>query len=247
MQIAKLTDVGKRRQNNQDQADIFKNRSNQTLALLCDGMGGENAGDVASEMALYQVGVAWEKTEAMTSDNIAKWFNETVEAADRRVYNVSMQYDDLSRMGTTIVGMALLDDQGVIAHVGDSRCYRLRHHEFEQLTKDHTYVQGLLDEGVLTPEQAETHNERHKLSQAIGVDEYLDVAIDQTVLEAGDRYLLCSDGLTDMLTDAQIQDILVVATSVDEAAKQLIQQANDAGGRDNVTVVVIKIEGSVSE
>ncbi|MCI5775202.1 MAG: Stp1/IreP family PP2C-type Ser/Thr phosphatase [Aerococcus sp.] len=247
MQIAKRTDVGKWRESNQDQADVFTNRSDQVLALLCDGMGGHNAGDVASEMALYQVGVAWQKTDKMTTESVRKWFESTIEAANHRVYDVSTQYQDLAGMGTTIVALALLGDCGIIAHVGDSRLYRLRDGQFEQLMKDHTYVQALVDQGVMTPEEANHSLQKHQITQAIGVDDKVSVALSETELQPQDKYLLCSDGLTDMLADARIQAILEQESTVDSLATELIQQANDAGGQDNITVVVVAMEGSDSE
>lgn len=242
MEIAQLTDVGERRHSNQDQAGVFYNRDHDPILILCDGMGGHNAGDVASEMALYQVGVAWEQTTRMSLTAVETWLDETIHAANQRVLEQSKKYQDLAGMGTTLVCFVPQGEQGIVAHVGDSRLYQCHEDEMIQLTKDHSYVQELVDSEMITAEQARNHPQKNIVTQSIGVTEDVEVSFQTVTITAGDRYILCSDGLTDMLADDEILGVLENTSNLQEAVQELVDRANQAGGFDNITVLLMRAE-----
>ncbi|MDO4679832.1 MAG: Stp1/IreP family PP2C-type Ser/Thr phosphatase [Aerococcus sp.] len=247
MEIAQLTDVGERRHSNQDQAGVFYNQDDEPILLLCDGMGGHNAGDVASEMALYQVGVAWEKTTHRPLADVKSWLNTTIKATNQRVLEQSMKYQDLSGMGTTLVCFVPQGKTGMVAHVGDSRLYQCHEDEMIQLTKDHSYVQELVDSDMITQEQARNHPQKNIVTQSIGVTEEVNVSFSTVDITPGDLYILCSDGLSDMLEDDEILGVLENTADLNMAVQELVDRANQAGGFDNITVLLMRAEGGETE
>lgn len=241
MEIASKTDVGVERKQNQDQVGVFYNQDQAVILLLCDGMGGHNAGDVASEMAIYHVGNAWESTENMTDANIiSDWLIDQIKAANAHIFEKANQYLDLSGMGTTIVAAVPLEDlaQVVLAHVGDSRIYIHQVDELKQITKDHSFVQELLDMDMITKEEAQVHPQKNIVTRAVGIAADVDVDIDVVDFLVDETLLLCSDGLTDMVEETEALAILSDELTIEAKADQLIAIANDHGGRDNVSVVV---------
>lgn len=242
MEIASKTDVGVERKQNQDQVGIFYNQDQAAILLLCDGMGGHNAGDVASEMAIYHVGNAWESTENMTDANIiSEWLTDQIQAANDHIFEKANQYHDLSGMGTTIVAAVPLEDlaQVVLAHVGDSRIYIHQADALKQITKDHSFVQELLDMDMITKEEAQVHPQKNIVTRAVGIATDVDVDINVVDFLEDETLLLCSDGLTDMVEETEALAILTdESLSIEEKADQLIAVANDRGGRDNVSVVI---------
>ena len=242
MEIASKTDVGVERKQNQDQVGVFYNQDQAAILLLCDGMGGHNAGDVASEMAIYHVGNAWESTENMTDANIiSEWLTDQIKAANAHIFEKANQYHDLSGMGTTIVAAVPLEDlaQVVLAHVGDSRIYIHQADALKQITKDHSFVQELLDMDMITKEEAQVHPQKNIVTRAVGIAADVDVDINVVDFLVDETLLLCSDGLTDMVEETEALAILSdERLTIEEKADQLIALANDRGGRDNVSVVV---------
>lgn len=242
MEIASKTDVGVERKQNQDQVGVFYNQDQAAILLLCDGMGGHNAGDVASEMAIYHVGNAWESTENMTDANIiSDWLTDQIKEANAHIFEKANQYHDLSGMGTTIVAAVPLEDlaQVVLAHVGDSRIYIHQADALKQITKDHSFVQELLDMDMITKEEAQVHPQKNIVTRAIGIAADVDVDINVVDFLVDDTLLLCSDGLTDMVEETEALAILTdESLSIEAKADQLVDVANDHGGRDNVSVVV---------
>ena len=242
MKVSQLTDIGLKRKANQDQIGTFSNRSQQTLLLLCDGMGGHNAGDVASEMAIFDVGKAWEKTEKMVPVQAEEWLKIAIESANNRIVEVSKEYIDLEGMGTTIVAIAVLGQKALVAHVGDSRAYQVDDGKLIPITKDHSFVQELLDRHIITAEEAQNHPQKNIVTQSVGVNDAIKIDTHWVSLQEGERLLLCSDGLTDMLTDEEITPLLNQETDLNQAAEALIQAANQAGGKDNISVILAEIE-----
>ncbi len=242
MEIASKTDVGVERKQNQDQVGVFYNQDQAAILLLCDGMGGHNAGDVASEMAIYHVGNAWESTENMTDPNIiSEWLTDQIQTANAHIFEKANQYHDLSGMGTTIVAAVPLEDsaQVVLAHVGDSRIYIHQVDELKQITKDHSFVQELLDMDMITKEEAQVHPQKNIVTRAVGIAANVDVDIDVVDFLVDDTLLLCSDGLTDMVEETEALAILTdESLSIEAKADQLVDVANDHGGRDNISVVI---------
>jgi protein phosphatase len=229
------SDIGRVRSNNQDH---YLARDDLQLWVVADGMGGHRGGEVASQIACDTVGRAY---AAHTVDGLV----DAVESANAAVFQAGSGDPDLTGMGTTIVALAMVNDEGevvlAIANVGDSRAYRLSGGELEQLTNDHSLVADLVREGSLSPEEAAVHPQRNILTRVLGV--YDDVPVDVlTVLpRQGDRYVLCSDGLFNEVPEPAMATVLRRMSDPDEAAHELVRLANEGGGRDNVTVVVVDV------
>lgn len=234
------THPGRVRDNNEDSV-VFDDAT--YLGVLADGMGGYNAGEVASGMA-----TAFIKTE------LAKWLSEAgeqasirevrqaleicVDNANRSIFIASRSNPQYSGMGTTLVVGVFQGDLLILGHIGDSRCYRLRGNELLQLTKDHSLLQEQIDAGLLTPRQAAFSPLRNLVTRAVGVESDVLLEINEHRVEAGDIYLMCSDGLSDMMEDAAISSILQNGSALTQMANELVSQANKNGGRDNITVLL---------
>ena len=233
------TDVGRHREGNED--NMF---SGTTVFAVADGMGGHVAGEVASETALRPIA----KLDGQTFDearDATEALRQAIEAANRNVVGQAQADPQLAGMGTTLTAVMVRDGQLHIAHVGDSRAYLLRDGEtINQLTTDHTLVEQLVQDGRLSRDEVATHPQRSVITRAIGVDAEVEVdTLAPLVLQPGDQVLLCSDGLSGPVSDPQISDLLRDEPDGNAAVEQLIQAANDAGGPDNITVVLLRVEG----
>ena len=238
MEISILTDVGQRRTNNQDYANQYKNKAGKSMIFLADGMGGHRAGNIASEMAVTDLGAAWVATEINTINEVREWFAENLEKENQQIHRIG-QDEEHKGMGTTLEALAIIDDQVLFAHVGDSRIGLVRNGEYHQLTNDHSLVNALLKAGQITEEEAAHHPQRNIITQSIGQKDELQPDFGMLTVEAGDFIVINSDGLTNMISGDEIRDILVSDLSVEEKAKTLVRFANNAGGLDNITVVLI--------
>ena len=238
MEISILTDVGQRRTNNQDYANQYKNKAGKSMVLLADGMGGHRAGNIASEMAVTDLGAAWVATEISTINEVREWFAEYLEKENQQIHRIG-QDEEHKGMGTTLEAVAIIDDQVLFAHVGDSRIGLVRNGEYHQLTSDHSLVNALLKAGQITEEEAAHHPQRNIITQSIGQKDELQPDFGMLTVEAGDFIVINSDGLTNMISGDEIRDIVVSDLSVEEQAKTLVRFANNAGGLDNITVVLI--------
>lgn len=238
MEISILTDVGQRRTNNQDYANQYKNKAGKSMIFLADGMGGHRAGNIASEMAVTDLGAAWVATEICTINEVREWFAENLEKENQQIHRIG-QDEEYKGMGTTLEALAIIDDQVLFAHVGDSRIGLVRNGEYHQLTNDHSLVNALLKAGQITEEEAAHHPQRNIITQSIGQKDELQPDFGMLTVEAGDFIVINSDGLTNMISGDEIRDILVSDLSVEEKAKTLVRFANNAGGLDNITVVLI--------
>lgn len=232
------TDVGRHREGNED--SMF---SGQTVFAVADGMGGHQAGEVASATALQPIAELDGATFADERE-ATDALRAAIEAANSNVVSQAKADPSLSGMGTTLTAVMIRDDQLHLAHVGDSRAYLLRDGEqINQLTTDHTLVEQLVQDGRLSRDEISTHPQRSVITRAIGVDTTVDVdTFAPLVLKPGDQILLCSDGLTGPVTDEELTQLLVSEPDGDEVVRQLIQAANDAGGPDNITVVLLRVE-----
>ena len=238
MEISILTDVGQRRTNNQDYANQYKNKAGKSMIFLADGMGGHRAGNIASEMAVTDLGAAWVATEISTINEVREWFAENLEKENQQNHRIGKDEENKG-MGTTLEALAIIDDQVLFAHVGDSRIGLVRNGEYHQLTNDHSLVNALLKAGQITEEEAAHHPQRNIITQSIGQKDELQPDFGMLTVEAGDFIVINSDGLTNMISGDEIRDILVSDLSVEEKAKTLVRFANNAGGLDNITVVLI--------
>ena len=228
-----LTDVGRQRSANEDA--LFEARGNPLFAVA-DGMGGARAGEVAAKAAVEEI-AALEPDAGVGERDLA----EMVARANRRIHDLSRGDESLAGMGTTMTTLAVGEGEIAIAHVGDSRAYRLRGDEFERLTHDHSLVDEMVRAGKLTPEEAEVHPQRSIITRALGPEPDVEVERMTYPARSGDVYLICSDGLTTMVPEDAIASIVRGRSSLKGAAKELVQAANQAGGRDNITVVLFKL------
>ena len=241
MEISLLTDVGQKRTNNQDYVNLFVNRAGRTLIILADGMGGHRAGNIASEMAVTDLGVAWVDTQIDTVNEVREWFAEHLEIENQKIYQMGRD-DAYKGMGTTLEALAIIDNQAIYAHIGDSRIGLIRGEEYHQLTNDHSLVNELLKAGQLTPEEAEAHPQKNIITQSIGQKDEIQPDLGIVSLEPGDYIVINSDGLTNMISGSEIYDIVTSDISLDDKAATLVRFANNAGGLDNITVALIAIE-----
>lgn len=249
LQIVRLTDIGLLRDHNED---VVASDAEIGLVVLADGMGGYKAGEVASEIAVLTI-VA-ELKEAMLGlepgqvDPVTEMQAEglmvmdAVQKANASIYQVSQNEPQCAGMGTTLVMALFTNDRALVGHIGDSRMYRLRDEELMQLTEDHSLLQEQLNSGLITPEQARTSANKNLVTRALGVDPEVELELHEHEVEVGDIYLLCSDGLTDLVEDETIHATLKkFSTNLELAATHLIELANDHGGKDNISVILIRV------
>jgi protein phosphatase len=232
---AVASDVGQRRDANED--SVF---TSSRLLAVADGMGGHVAGEVASSAAIAAV-TDLDQRLADGDVDLAEALSETVTDAVRRLTALADEDPALQGMGTTMTAMLWSGTRFVVAHVGDSRAYRLREGELEQITRDHTVVQELVDQGRITPEAAMTHPSRSVLTRALQSGGHADPDIFAVEAQAGDRYLICSDGLTDVVPPEVLGETLSAATDPEAAVQKLVELANAGGGPDNITCVVADV------
>ena len=228
-----LTDVGRQRSANEDA--LFEG-TGRSLFAVADGMGGARAGEVAAKAAVDEL-AGLEGSDSVGERELAA----AVELANRRIYDLSQGDESLSGMGTTMTTVSVGDGEIAIAHVGDSRAYRLRDGELEKLTHDHSLVDEMVRAGKLTPEEAEVHPQRSIITRALGPEPDVDVERMTYPARPGDVYLICSDGLTTMVPEDAVASILKARPSLRQAGDELVRAANEAGGRDNVTVVLFRL------
>jgi PPM family protein phosphatase len=244
------TDVGRRRKLNEDNVLIDQQ---SRLYAVCDGMGGHNAGEVASKMAIETIAAFIQKTAGEEKDITWPYGLETdlsfegnrlktaIRLANKRVFKAADNREDYTGMGTTVVAALANDATLTVGSAGDSRCYLVRNGELKQVTRDDSWVSAAWAEGILTPEEIERHPLKNVITKAVGAKDNIDIEIVETTMEPGDIALLCSDGLHGMIHDDRILQLLHPAPeSLEEAARRLIDAANEAGGKDNVSVVLLR-------
>ena len=239
------TDPGLARENNEDSVAVDESTH---LAVLADGMGGYNAGEIASGMATAFIKsemTRWLTEAGKTAKikEIRRALEICVENANRSIYNAASSNAQYSGMGTTLVVGVFQGAKLVLGHIGDSRCYRLRAGELTQITRDHSLLQEQIDAGLLTVEQAATSSYKNLVTRALGVDDTVALELNEYDVEVGDIYLMCSDGLSDMVEDPEIGSVLLGQQSMDQIAEQLVSVANGHGGRDNISVLLVLVEG----
>ena len=226
------------------------------LFLVADGMGGHGHGDIASKVAIEAIAThmagafdRWDSGQGLDESGERQHAVEleySIHAAHRSVVEAVVADQALAGMGTTAVGLIAGDDAVAIAHVGDSRVYRYRDSELSLVTEDHTWVHEQVKAGYLSPEQARSHPLKSVVTRAVGGDHQVEVDVSQMPVAAGDIFLICSDGLTTMLTDGEIQDILQEDGNLEEHCQRLVDVANEKGGVDNITVVLLEVMSNAS-
>lgn len=240
------TDTGRIRTNNEDAVTFDAATS---LVILADGMGGYNAGEVASSLALSVVQAEMSRWLAQAgsqahSREVRRAFETCMHNANDAILSAARNHAQYAGMGTTLVAGCFHGARLIVGHIGDSRGYRLRGTTLTQITRDHSWLQEQVDAGIITPEQAAVSPNRNLVTRALGVEDTAQVELHEHRVEPGDLYLLCSDGLSDMLDDASIGAILQRGGALEQAASQLIDSANTRGGRDNISVLLAKATAS---
>lgn len=249
LQSASLTDPGRVRDHNED---CIESRPEIGLFVLADGMGGYNAGEVASGMATSLIAdglqEVWrpadvarmgrEEAKALSE----KLIREHVGRANSAIFTTSQNNPECAGMGTTLVVCLFFDNFLTVAHIGDSRLYRLRGDVMEQVTRDHSLLQEQLDSGLITPEEAKLSQNKNLVTRALGIDPSVDTEIHVYEAQPDDTYLLCSDGLSDMVEDEEIRlTLITLKTNPNLTVQQLVQAANDNGGRDNISAMLTRV------
>ena len=252
IEIVNLSDTGRRRPHNEDST---LSDPNLGLVILADGMGGYKAGEVASALAVTTIyrEIASGLQELQNTSSHKKvgasaqsqLLRDAIIQANSGIYETAQQDDQCHGMGTTIVTVLFHDGFATIGHVGDSRLYRKRGNEFQQITKDHSLIQELIDRGMYTPEEAMANTPKNLVTRALGIENRVDVDVNEVPSLRGDIYLLCSDGFNDMVDDEEIHLTLSkYSANLVQAAEELVRKANENGGRDNTSVVLIRVRST---
>lgn len=249
IQIANVSDVGKRRPHNEDST---LSDSHEGLVILADGMGGYKAGEVASAIAVssahheilnglakIQRGQIDENSGLSLESEVIK---KSIILVNSEIYNTAQTDQQCQGMGTTIIVVLFHNNKCTIGHVGDSRVYRKRGESFAQITKDHSLIQELIDRGLYSPEEAVKHAPKNLVTRAMGIDSKVEVDIGEENVQPGDIYMLCSDGLNDMVVDEEIHLTLSKdSANLVQAADELVRLANSKGGKDNISIILVKV------
>lgn len=235
MEVSYLTHTGLVRDSNEDSLFVDERVG---FFVVADGMGGHNAGEVASAAAVKEV-----SRRVRVGLNLGRdaesLLRESLFAAHETVFALARSDDSMSEMGTTIVAVILMNGQLTVGHVGDSRAYEIRNGRITKLTHDHSFIADWIRDGIITHQEARTHKARHGLTMALGVDDDIGPEIQIFPWHERSFLLLCSDGLTDMLDDEEILSVVENASSLEEACRELVARANEKGGEDNITVVLV--------
>ena len=239
MKIFGKTHIGLVRETNQDAYATGEFSNGDCWAVVCDGMGGVSGGQVASRLCVEKIAQSIERgyREKMTVSTAKNLLNSAISVANTAVFKQAQESPELKGMGTTVVAVMVLGNIAVVAHVGDSRAYLLTGFNIKPVTKDHSYVQLLVDTGKITPEMAKVHPDRNIITRAVGIEHVVDAEIDIVDVNNGDSLLICTDGLNGYVDDVDI--FRIVNNYGDSSTEKLVETANDAGGHDNVTVVIM--------
>lgn len=238
MQVFARTDIGKLRKSNEDYYYVSNEDSSFKLYIIADGMGGYNAGEIASKMATETIKDYIIKNFAKnrgSREEIVDMLKRAVEYTNKVVYKQSSRVAEFQGMGTTLDVCLIYSNKMYIAHVGDSRVYRLRNNFFRRITKDHSYVQTLIEDGTITKEEAYYHPKKNMLTRALGCTEEVEPDIYVKTFLKGDILVMTTDGLTNMVRENEICEMLKESTNVD----RLVDKANENGGLDNITVIIV--------
>ena len=248
LELANATDVGRHRSHNEDNTAIDPEIG---FAMVADGMGGYKAGEVASAIAVASIlaevkrnlaviqSTSMHDTDGYSRESLL--IKGAINTANLAIFRIAQSNPRCERMGTTVVSMLFYGNQFSVAHVGDSRLYRLRAETLEQITSDHSLVQELINRGFYTPEEAAANTPKNLLTRALGIAEQVQIDLYEDITIPGDIYLMCTDGLHDIVNDEEIHLTLCkYSVNLAQAARELVQKANEAGGRDNISVVLAR-------
>lgn len=241
VQIGFKCDKGIVRKNNEDACFVVPSRN---VYIVADGVGGNNSGEVASRTAVSEIAKMVNETELenyKTPEDIFGFFADVIETVNRQIFHMGIAIPENRGMATTVVAAYIRKGIAYVANVGDSRAYLFRKSQLKQITKDHTYVNELIDKGVITEDEAENHKQKNVITRALGTEHYAEPDFYKVSLVKDDILMLCSDGLHGELSPEKISEILDSGESMNDVAAALVEEAIKAGGRDNITVICLKI------
>lgn len=248
MQGEFLTDRGKVRNYNEDAGGVFYNFYGQLLAIVADGMGGHQAGDVASQMAISLMEEKWLQSNKVNSiEEAEQWLSKAITEVNESIYAYAIQNSEYEGMGTTVVVIVCTDVFTTISHIGDSRCYVYGENRFRQITEDHSLVNELVRSGQISKDDAEHHPRKNVLLRALGTEESVTADIQTIETEMGNKLLLCSDGLTNKVSDDELAEFIKSSRDVKEIGQDMIDLANERGGEDNITLLVVYHDSTLKE
>ncbi|MBF7017319.1 Stp1/IreP family PP2C-type Ser/Thr phosphatase [Staphylococcus durrellii] len=237
------TDKGQYRENNEDAGGVFYNKTSQQLLVLCDGMGGHQAGEVASQFVTKELQQRFEEENLIEDYQAEDWLRTTLKNINRELYQLSIDRPEYSGMGTTCVCALVFDDYIVVANIGDSRAYLINSRDVDQITSDHSFVNHLVMIGQITEEEAFSHPQRNIITKVMGTDKLVSPDIFVKRFNYYDYLILNSDGLTDYVRDNQLQEIIGDNDSIDSIGAKLIEVALTNDSNDNISFVLAQIEG----
>lgn len=238
------SDVGLKRAINEDRAAFFERPDQIKLAVLADGMGGHNAGDVASDMAVNELGQLFLQAELSSLESKASkqnWLQQTIVAVNDSIYQYSLTHKDCSGMGTTFIAAIIEGQHCLIGHIGDSRVYHFSEERVEQITRDHSYVNVLVENGEISEEEALSHPQKNFILKALGTEATIEPDYYEIELQSNDYLLICSDGLSNKLSVGEMGAVLAMPSDISDKGKKLVQLANDSGGEDNISLVLLSM------
>ncbi|RKJ40472.1 Stp1/IreP family PP2C-type Ser/Thr phosphatase [Butyricicoccus sp. 1XD8-22] len=244
MKVTVESDIGLKRKVNEDRAAFIERPDHYKLAILADGMGGHNAGDVASEMAIKEMEYLFKNAisknfETLRSKKI--WMLEVVKTVNEKIYKHSLLNEECQGMGTTLIAVLIDHEKCLISHIGDSRAYYFTPNEVELITRDHSYVNILVEKGEISEEEAENHPQKNVIVKALGIETRIDPDFYEITLEDNAFLLICSDGLSNKLSTEEMYAILSLEMSIEDKGKKLVQLANDSGGEDNISLILMTL------
>lgn len=241
MEIGAYSDIGLVRKENEDSFYIPNSNDKIKLFLVADGIGGNTHGKLASMMAIDEIVKFFVKNQNKSKD-LPEIVGLSIKKANEAVVKLAKSSSDFEGMGTTLVVAVIKDNKVILANAGDSRCYMIRNGIISQLTVDNSYVQYLLEKGLISAEEAQNHPQKNLITKAIGVEETIEVDIDSNELLEGDILLLCTDGLTTMLSDEEILHIILKKNgNIQEVTERLVGAAKENGGTDNITAILVEV------
>ncbi len=239
MEIAYKSSKGMVRDKNEDAVGAYENKNGLILALISDGIGGNNAGEVASKMVIDNVGKSFKQTQITSLEEIEPWFESKLVDANAAIIDESKSDKKLAGMGTTLVAALQEKNNGLIVNIGDSRGYLFTKGKLTQITEDHSYVNELVKHGDITPDEAKNNPYKNIITKSLGINDDSSADYHSYTLNFGDQLLLCTDGLTNMVSDEMISKILAENIELTEKCTELVDLANEQGGQDNITVLIL--------
>lgn len=241
MQFAFVSDQGKVRRLNEDAGGVYPHPQGQILAVVADGMGGHRAGDVASSMAVEKIQNLWMDAPVMAKPTDAeKWLISSIEDINRDLHAHAIQYPDCEGMGTTIVAAICTQEFVTLGNVGDSRGYIVAEKRIRQVTEDHSFVNALVQSGEISERDAEHHPKKNWLLKSLGSKGPIKPTISTITIDDGNIVFLCSDGMSNKITEQRLLEILSEKQTMEERARQLVAIANENGGEDNITIAMVE-------